>query len=108
MAKDLTAALHDLTEQARGQTSRRDTTLPSGIPVSAIPERVGTALPGGQTGGSIASPLTEVSYVSRTYWDDVTITSTDGIFTMVEKPIKSMSFTDPNDNSLVINYAEPI
>ena len=109
MAKDLTSALHELTEQARGQTSRIDATLPAAKPVSAIPARTGTALPGSpSSSGGIASPLTEVNYAARTYWADVTITSTDGIFTMVFSPIKSIGFADPYDNALVMNYAEPI
>lgn len=107
MAKDLTAALHALTEQARGQTSRDDVALPAGRPVSAIPSRSGTAVPGGGTSGAIASPLTETDYADRTFWTTQNMTSTDGLFTLKIKPIKSVKFNDANLNEVVMNYQAP-
>ncbi len=107
MSKDLTEALHALTISAQGQTSRVDSALPAARPTSAIPARSGSSGPVTGPGSGISGPLTETSYSARTYWADVTITSTDGIFTMVEKPIKSISFADALSNSLVMNYAQP-
>jgi hypothetical protein len=107
MAKDLTAALHDLTEQARGQTSRSDTTLPSGVPVSAIPERIGTALPFGQTSGGIASPLTEYDYSLRTFFAERNVTDSSGILIFKIKPIKVMKFKDANLAIVEFKFADP-
>lgn len=45
MAKDLTAALHALTEAAQGQTSRVDRSLPEAKAASAIPTRSGSSGP---------------------------------------------------------------
>lgn len=108
MAKDLTAALAALSEQAAGSTTRADKSLPAATPVAAIPARGGSAKPGEAGGtGSIASPLTEQAYATRTFWADKTITSTDGVLVIKVKPIKQMTFKDANLATVVMNYSEP-
>lgn len=107
MAKDLTEALHALTEEARGQSSRVDVALPAGKPVSAIPERSGSALPGGGGGQGIASPLTETDYAAREWYGEKAISSTDGIFTLKIKPVKKVTMADAQGNIAVFNYKSP-
>ena len=107
MAKDLTSALHELTEQARGQTSRVDLALPAAKPVSAIPDRIGTALPNSQTSG-IASPLTEYDYSLRTFFDDQNFTDSSGLLVFKIKPIKLMKLRDANLSIVEIMFAEPL
>lgn len=108
MAKDLTAALAALSEQAAGSTTRADKSLPAATPVTAIPARSGSAKPGSSGGtGSIASPLTEVSYASRQKYAERAFTSTDGIIVFKIAPWKQLSFTDANLNPVATNYAEP-
>jgi len=107
MAKDLTAALQALTEEARGQTSRIDRALPAVAPASAIPARSGTALPTAGAGQGIASPLTEADYALREWHPEKNITSTDGIFTLKLKPIKKLIMTDALGGVVVFNYLSP-
>ena len=107
MAKDLTAALARLTEEAAGTTTLSAKVLPSGTPAPEIPPRIGFAAPKYSTGDGIASPLTETAYADRTYWADKTITSTDGLITIVIAPIKQMKFTDANNQVVVFDYKQP-
>jgi len=108
MAKDLTAALARLTEEAAGTTTLSAKVLPSAKTATEIPPRVGSAGPKYSTaGGGIASPLTETAFADRTYWADKTITSTDGLIVIVIAPIKQMKFTDANDQSVVFDYKQP-
>lgn len=109
MAKDLTAALAALSEQAAGSNTRSDKSLPGANPVTAIPARSGSAKPGGTGGtGSIASPLTEQAYSTRAFWAEKAITSTDGLFVIKVKPIKQMSFLDASLAPVVMNFSEPV
>lgn len=70
MAKDLTAALQALTEQAGGQTSRVDKALPAVKQATAIPSRSGAS-------GPIVAAATGSSL---TPGEEQTITSSDGLF----------------------------
>jgi hypothetical protein len=106
MAKDLTDALRVLTEQASGQTTRTDKTLPAVKVATAIPERVGSSGPITAAGASgIASPLTEESAAAREYYTAGWVTS-DGLFTL--PAIKKVVMTDRLGNEVVFNYAEPV
>lgn len=108
MAKDLTEALAALSEGG-ASTSRENKRLKDSPKPSAIPERIGEALPrAAGSGAGIASPLTEESYAGRLYWPERAITSTDGLFTLKIKPIKSMSFKDANDQQAVFQFKEPV
>lgn len=81
-------------------------------PRGARPEQtgVGTGADGRTkgSGGGIASPLTETSYAARTYHDDdISLPSSDGLFTLVIKPVKSMKFKDADGAAVIINLAKP-
>lgn len=97
MAKDLTSALHALTMQAQGQTSRKDVTLPAATPVTKIPPRTGSSSPAtlqnnsGGTGGQFGESD------PREFWPERAITSTDGLFVIKVKPIKKMVFENLDD-----------
>ncbi|MDF3932154.1 hypothetical protein [Pseudomonas citronellolis] len=60
------------------------------------------------TGGGIASPLTEASYLERTYWPDKVITSTDGLFSFKIKPIRAIRQLDANNAEVIQQFAEPV
>lgn len=51
MARDLTAALHALTMEAQGQTTRQDKALPEAQPATPIQARTGGSGPVRSTGG---------------------------------------------------------
>ncbi len=105
MAKDLTAALHALTEQANGHTTRVDKSLPAAKVAPLIPERVGTSGPiTSGTGGGIASPLTETAFVDREFYESGWKT-TDGLFTL--PAIKKLVMKDALKNEVVLNFKEP-
>jgi len=71
MAKDLTAALHALTEQANGQTTRVDKSLPAVKVAPPIPERVGSSGIISGAGGGVGFALN----------GEKTVSSTDGLLT---------------------------
>jgi len=72
MAKDLTAALQALTEQASGQTSRVDRSLPAARVPSAIPPRTGASGPKSTVANGDSFALK----------GEETIASSDGLFTL--------------------------
>lgn len=104
MAKDLTAALQALTDQAAGLTTRQDKALPAAISATAIPERTGSSGPVAGTSGGIASPLTEKNFTKREFhaagWK-----STDGLFKL--PAIKKVVMTDAVGAEVVFVYAAP-
>ena len=68
----------------------------------------------GGGGGGIASPLTEQTTVddgntvpARAYYAEESLISSDGLFTYVIKPIKTLNFKDTNDDDAVFNLAAP-
>lgn len=107
MAKDLTAALHALTEEANGQTSRQEKKLPPAVPNSSIPERVGRSMNTGRGGSGIASPLVELSYASRTFHTGTTLLSSDGLFGLLIQPVKTITFSDANTSEVVLEFKAP-
>lgn len=109
MAKDLTKALQDLTEQAQGQTSRVDKALPATREAPAIPARSGASgrIAYGGSGGGIASPLVETSYAARTWHANTSVLSSDGLFSLVIKPVKTINFQDANHNDVQIEFKAP-
>ena len=102
-SKDLTEALHKLTMEAQGQ--------PSAIPAmkarGAAPAVTASALLGGSGSGGIASPLKETAYTNRTFHSTVNITSSDGIFTLVIKPVKKVFFKDALNADVEMEYKSP-
>lgn len=109
MAKDLTAALQALTEQATGQSSRQNRSLPAAKQATDIPARVGTSglIKGAQTGGSIASPLVEEDYADRTFHSETNIVSTDGLIVLKVKPVKTISFKDAYQHAVTLEFKAP-
>lgn len=107
MAKDLTAALQAMTDEANGQTSRIDKALPAAKTATSIPSRTGSAFPKKTGGGGIASPLVETAFTDRNYWPVVSMTSTDGLLTWEVDPIKKVFFNDAQGNGVEIDYAQP-
>lgn len=63
--------------------------------------------PPATSGGGIASPLVEPSYAARQYHPNRTIATTDGIFTIVEKPIKQITQQDDNGAEVIQQFALP-
>ena len=58
-------------------------------------------------GVGIASPLTEADYDTREYWDEKTITSSDGLLSFRIKPIKKIVQADANAAEVVQLFADP-
>lgn len=103
MAKDLTAALHALTMEAQGLTSRVDKTLAAAGAATAIPERSGSAGPqSGNTG--IASPLTETAFADREFFATAW-KSSDGLFSL--PAIKKIKMTDAAGREVIFNFKSP-
>lgn len=105
MAKDLTEALRKITgtDPLSGEKSTPLATrgLAPAVTSAALLSGVGAKA------GNIASPLTETAYADRTWHSDVTINSSDGIFTLVIKPIKKVFFKDANSADVVMEYKSP-
>lgn len=81
-------------------------------PQGALPGKTGqgfgaaaTAKKGG--GGGIDSPLTETAVTDRTYHPDKTIKSSDGLFSLVIKPLRVVKFKDAGNADVQIIFAEP-
>ena len=107
MAKDLTEALHRLTQEAQGLTTRKDKTLPASRDAVPIPARVGVGAKQVSSGGGIASPLSEADYADRTFWAPRTVDSSDGLFKLTITPIKSIKLKDTNLADCIINLVDP-
>lgn len=60
---------------------------------------------GGRAGSGIASPLTESQ--ERLYYDQQNLVSSDGLFVLAFARPKTLTFTDANNNEVVIEYADP-
>jgi len=69
MARDLTAALHALTLEAQGQTTRQDKALSATRPATGIPPRAGSSGPISEAGAGTGFALGGERY----------LTSTDGL-----------------------------
>lgn len=81
--------------------------LPAVGSPGALPGR-GTGKPGGVGSGTgIASPLTEPDYATRTFHAAVTLTTTDGVFTLEIEPLATIDLLDRNSNPVRIEYAAP-
>ena len=104
MSKDLTEALRILTEQANGTAPAKP------VARGDAPRSVAAAQPAGsptKSGSGIASPLTETAYANRTWHAEKVVVSSDGLFSMKIKPVKSISFTDANGEPVTIEYKSP-
>ena len=102
-SKDLTEALRALTEQANNRPSVQDAMNARGATGRSVASAL---LDGGGNGGGIASPLTETNYADRTWHPERTITSTDGVWALKIKPLKSIKFNDAVAAEVVFNLKD--
>ena len=104
-SKDLSEALRALTE--RGQSA--DGAGPAAMKArgAAGISRVGALLGGDAATSGIASPLVETAYADRTFHANQTITSSDGLFTLVIKPVKTIRFKDAAARDVTIEFKAP-
>ena len=77
----------------------------------AVPKKTGQGFgtdqkPGGNNSG-ISSPLTETDYNDREYHPDVSLSSSDGLFSLVISPIASIKFLDADNRSVEMRYDPP-
>lgn len=61
----------------------------------------------GQTGGGIASPLTEGSYAAREFHPARYLSSSDGLFVWQFEPPKKIVMADANDEEVIQLFAVP-
>lgn len=104
-SRDLTAAIRSLTSQANAE--RRERMKARG---AAQSEESAALLdnPAKSSGGDgIASPLIEQAYSARTFHADVTLTSTDGLFSIKIKPVDKVVMIDANGNTCEFQYKAP-
>lgn len=102
--KDLTDALAALTDAANA--NKPDPMAARGTIPAAKSAAVLVSSPKA-SGGGIASPLVELSYASRQYHSDKTLTSTDGMVTLVWSPLYQINLVDANNNAVVVRLAAP-
>lgn len=108
MPKNLNDSLRSLTSNSAGQTSYVDRVLPPAPQPAPIPARTGQSTPSSSSSasaGGIASPLTETAYADREWYAEQTIRSSDGMFNIRVKPIKTLKFTDANSAPVVLEFA---
>lgn len=60
-----------------------------------------------QSGGGLASPLTEQSYAAREFHDSQYLFSADGVFVWEFGPPKKLVLTDANGDTHPVNLAAP-
>ena len=102
--KDLTEALRALTEQAQAA----DAWPPAMKARGAAGISRGSALPNSDAATSgIASPLVETAYADRTFHTNTTITSSDGLFALIIKPVKAIKFKDAASRNVTIEFKAP-
>lgn len=98
------AVVDDINRLATPQGQRR--TLRQVQPVGALPASRGRGVytpPEASTGGGIASPLTENDN-SRTYHDTRFIYSNDYLLAMEVRPLKALTMTDADGETVVLNF----
>lgn len=66
-----------------------------------------TAPPVDAAGGGIASPLTEELYSARTYHENSVILSGDFLLGIEIKPVKQITMTDADGQTVLMQYADP-
>jgi hypothetical protein len=78
-------------------------------PLGALPAQRGRAdykAPAAASGGG-AWPITEASYLDRTYWPPRDLISSDGLIRIDVTPIKSIKFIDADGVAAVMEFAQP-
>lgn len=106
--------VQDLNRLITPQTQRR--TLRTVPPVGAVPATRGRGnyTPPQNTGGSIASPLTEQTRIEggnvvpdRDRYPEISAATSDGLFTFLLEPLKTLRWTDANNAPGQIDLAAP-
>lgn len=100
MSKDLGEALRLLTGTDPNAIS--DAPKPLNDRGAAAKQKASTLNTAKGSGGG--GPLTETAYTARTWYGPRSLQSVDGVWTLIMKPIKSISFTDAQSNPLVMNF----
>jgi len=87
------------------------TKLDETAPATPIPASRGVGRPAAgnsaAAGGGISSPLKEKAYSDRTYYEDYSLETSDGIFTLIVKPVKTLTFYDAAGEKVVFEFEEP-
>lgn len=91
--------------------TRQRRTLRTVQPVGALPVTRGRGNyvppPATNTGGGIASPLTEANYALREFHDSRYLFSADGVFVWEMKPVSKIVMTDANGETVQQIFASP-
>jgi len=103
--KDLTEALRALMES--GQAAAPDAPPAMKTRGAAGVSRASALLGGTDSTSGIASPLVETAYADRTFHANTTITSSDGLFTLIIKPVKTIKFKDAASRDVTIEFKAP-
>ncbi len=106
MSKDLTEALRRLTEEANAAAKPVEPMKNRAAAVAAKSAALNNNGKPGSSGG-IASPLTEVAYAARTWHNEKIILSTDGLFSLKIKPVKTIDFEDANAAAVRLEFKSP-
>lgn len=104
LRKDISQILHERRLQAGTTRTNRARDA-----INATSKVVADPPPSGEGGTGILSPLTETQFADRTYQTDtqVIMVSTDGLFIMEVKPIKSINFTDDGGQDVQLVFQPP-
>lgn len=62
---------------------------------------------GDSAAGGISGPLTEQDYLQRAYYESSYFLSGDLLVELEVKPLRSITFTDSEGETLVMSFAEP-
>lgn len=99
--------VHDLNSLVDRHTA--PATLRVVPPPNPIAANVGRGRPTDAAGtAGIASPLTETAYADRVHYAPVTITSSDGLFTLEVKRIKTLKMLDANGRPVTLEFKAPL
>ncbi len=104
LRKDISQILHERRLQAGTTRTNRARDR-----INATSKVVSDPPPSGEGGTGILSPLTETQFADRQYQTDtqVIMVSTDGLFIMEVKPIKSINFKDDGGQDVQLVFAAP-
>ena len=107
-ADTLSRYIRALAELKNGGTRENKRLLPAPS-ASAIPARSGASgrIATGSGTGTLGALLVETAYAERTFHDAINISSTDGLFTLKIKPVKTVKFADTAANIIVLEYKVP-
>jgi len=105
MAKDLTADLDSLMRALRDQDDNAPLPAPKARGAFPSTSASGVEAAPKSTGGGAVGDLTETAYADRTFWSDLVLTSSDGIFSLQIKQLKRIQMTDSNGQLVALSFA---